>query len=98
MDKLVLLVEDELFIALDLQQTIEDAGFRVEGPCTSVDEAQAAIGVSSKLTSDRSPGTDRPRSRARSSVASAIWSLLAMIAVGGSALSSSACAAARPDA
>ncbi len=39
----VLLVEDELFIALDLQQTIEDAGFQVEGPCTSVDEAQAAI-------------------------------------------------------
>ncbi len=39
----VLLVEDELFIALDLQQTIEEAGFAVEGPWTSVTEAQAAI-------------------------------------------------------
>ncbi len=43
MDRLVLLVEDELFIALDLQATIEDAGFAVEGPCISVAEAQAAI-------------------------------------------------------
>ena len=39
----VLLVEDELFIALDLQATIEDAGFRVEGPCTTLVEAQDAI-------------------------------------------------------
>lgn len=39
----VLLVEDELFIAMDLQGTIEDAGFRVEGPCTSLVEANAAI-------------------------------------------------------
>jgi CheY-like chemotaxis protein len=39
----VLLVEDELFIALDLQETIEDAGFRVVGPCATVVEAEAAI-------------------------------------------------------
>lgn len=39
----VLLVEDELLIALDLQATIEDAGFAVEGPCMTVIEAQDAI-------------------------------------------------------
>ncbi|MFD1787917.1 response regulator [Sphingomonas floccifaciens] len=39
----VLLVEDELFIALDLQATIEDAGFSVEGPCTTLTEAHDAI-------------------------------------------------------
>ena len=39
----VLLVEDELFIALDLQETIEDAGFRVVGPCATLVEAEAAI-------------------------------------------------------
>lgn len=39
----VLLVEDELFIALDLQATIEDLGFRVEGPCTTLTEAEATI-------------------------------------------------------
>lgn len=43
MSEVVLLVEDELFIAMDLQMTIEDAGFCVEGPCTSVSEAQAMI-------------------------------------------------------
>ncbi|KTT76366.1 response regulator [Sphingomonas endophytica] len=43
MTDLVLLVEDELLIALDLQGTIEDAGFRVEGPCTTLSEAQEAI-------------------------------------------------------
>lgn len=39
----VLLVEDELFIALDLQETIEEAGFRVVGPCATIVEAQAEI-------------------------------------------------------
>ncbi len=39
----VLLVEDELFIALDLQETIEEAGFRVMGPCATVVEAEAVI-------------------------------------------------------
>lgn len=43
MADIVLLVEDELFIAMDLQATIEDAGFRVEGPCTTLTEAQDAI-------------------------------------------------------
>lgn len=39
----VLLVEDELFIALDLQATIEGGGFRVDGPYTTLAEAQEAI-------------------------------------------------------
>ncbi|WP_235528189.1 response regulator [Sphingomonas sp. Leaf231] len=39
----VLLVEDELFIALDLQETIEEAGFRVVGPCATIAEAHAEI-------------------------------------------------------
>jgi DNA-binding NtrC family response regulator len=39
----VLLVEDELFIALDLQETIEEAGFHVVGPCATIAEAQAEI-------------------------------------------------------
>lgn len=39
----VLLVEDELFIALDLQETIEEAGFHVVGPCATIVEAQAEI-------------------------------------------------------
>ncbi len=39
----VLLVEDELFIALDLQETIEEAGFHVIGPCATVVEAEEAI-------------------------------------------------------
>ncbi|MGN5374525.1 response regulator [Sphingomonas hankookensis] len=39
----VLLVEDELFIALDVQATIEAAGFEVEGPCMTLVEAQAAV-------------------------------------------------------
>lgn len=43
MTETVLLVEDELFIALDLQATIEDAGFAVEGPWTTLEDAQHAI-------------------------------------------------------
>lgn len=39
----VLLVEDELFIALDVQATIEAAGFTVEGPCTTLVEAREAV-------------------------------------------------------
>lgn len=39
----VLLVEDELFIALDVQATIEAAGFEVEGPCMTLVEAQEAV-------------------------------------------------------
>ena len=41
-DDPVLLVEDELFIALDVQATIEAAGFAVEGPCMTLVEAQEA--------------------------------------------------------
>lgn len=36
MSEVVLLVEDELFIAMDLQMTIEDAGFCVEGPLSLI--------------------------------------------------------------
>ncbi|GGB30076.1 hypothetical protein GCM10011380_19400 [Sphingomonas metalli] len=43
MAETVLLVEDELFIALDLQATIEEAGYCVEGPCMTLEEAQDAI-------------------------------------------------------
>ena len=56
------------------------------------------IGVSSKLISDRSCGTDRPRSRPASSAASAIWSLLATIAVGACGRSSNCAVAVLPDA
>ena len=35
----VLVVEDETLIAMDLQGLLEDAGYRVLGPCGSVDEA-----------------------------------------------------------
>ena len=54
------------------------------------------IGVLSKLTTERSNGTARLRSAATSSVAIAIWSLLAMIAVGRSLLPSSFAAAVIP--
>ncbi|WP_311271192.1 response regulator [Sphingobium sp. WCS2017Hpa-17] len=40
----VLLVEDELFVALDLQDTIEGAGFSVDGPYISVSSALTAVG------------------------------------------------------
>lgn len=43
MTERVLLVEDELFIALDVQATIEAAGFEVEGPCMTLTEAQEAV-------------------------------------------------------
>jgi len=43
MTDFVLLAEDELFIALDLQATIEDAGYRVEGPCTTLAETEQTI-------------------------------------------------------
>lgn len=39
----VLLAEDELFVALDLQDIIEEAGFSVNGPFVSVASALAAI-------------------------------------------------------
>ncbi|MCE3590369.1 hypothetical protein LXJ59_27665, partial [Escherichia coli] len=39
----VMLVEDELFVALDVQMTVEDAGLEVEGPYTSLAEAEAAL-------------------------------------------------------
>jgi DNA-binding response OmpR family regulator len=39
----VLLVEDELFVAMDVQDIIEGAGFDVDGPYVSVREAVAAV-------------------------------------------------------
>ncbi|BBC73454.1 response regulator [Altererythrobacter sp. B11] len=36
MTEQVLLVEDELFIALDLRETIENEGYRVHGPCATL--------------------------------------------------------------
>src|SRR3546814_16132273 len=45
------------------------------------------IGVLSKLINDRTRGISLPRERATTSVASAIWSVLTIIAVGGTRLS-----------
>lgn len=39
----VMLVEDELFVALDVQMTIEAEGLSVDGPYTSLAEADAAV-------------------------------------------------------
>ena len=44
---LVLIAEDEPFIALDLALAIEDAGGTVVGPAASVEEALALIGAHS---------------------------------------------------
>lgn len=43
MTKTVLLVEDEFFVALDLQHIIEDGGFAVDGPYVSVQEVLAHL-------------------------------------------------------
>lgn len=43
MSDVVLLVEDELFVALDVQATVEDAGFVVDGPYATLKETLAAI-------------------------------------------------------
>ena len=43
MAKPVLLVEDELFVALDVQMTVEDAGLSVDGPYSSLAEALDAM-------------------------------------------------------
>ena len=37
--KLVLVVEDELFLALDLDQALTDGGFQVQGPAATVARA-----------------------------------------------------------
>lgn len=39
----VMIVEDELFVAMDLQDIIEDIGHQVDGPYMTVREALAAI-------------------------------------------------------
>ena len=39
----VLVVEDEVIIALDLSETVRDMGFRVEGPYAMRDHAMIAI-------------------------------------------------------
>ena len=39
MHKTVLIVEDEFLIAIDLQQMLEDGGWRVLGPVATVKEA-----------------------------------------------------------
>lgn len=41
----VLLVEDELLVAMDMQQTLTAAGMRVLGPAASVDSALDLISV-----------------------------------------------------
>lgn len=41
---LILVVEDEVFIALDLAATLEEAGYRVLGPATTVAAALRLLG------------------------------------------------------
>ena len=41
--KCVLVVEDEALIAMDLQMLLEEAGYRVLGPCNSIESALAAL-------------------------------------------------------
>lgn len=43
MSEIVLLVEDELFVALDVQATVEDAGFVVDGPYATLRETLEVI-------------------------------------------------------
>lgn len=45
MAKSVLIVEDELFVAKDIQDMLEAAGFETIGPCDTVTEALATIEV-----------------------------------------------------
>ena len=44
-DALVLIAEDEAFIALDVTMAVHDAGGRVAGPAASVKQALALIGT-----------------------------------------------------
>ena len=39
----ILVVEDETLIAMDLQGLLEDAGYRVLGPCGSVNDALGVL-------------------------------------------------------
>ncbi|NNE57257.1 MAG: response regulator [Hellea sp.] len=43
MTKTILIVEDDPFIALDLQDTFENEGFEVFGPVAAVDEALSLL-------------------------------------------------------
>ncbi|WP_375249587.1 response regulator [Sphingomonas sp.] len=43
MAKSVMLVEDELFVALDVQMTVEEAGLAVAGPYATLEEALRAL-------------------------------------------------------
>ncbi|GAB0116296.1 response regulator [Acidisoma sp. 7E03] len=43
MSETILLVEDELFVALDVQTTVEDNGFVVDGPYATLRETMEAL-------------------------------------------------------
>lgn len=43
MRRLVLVVEDEVFLAIDLDEALTKAGFEVQGPAGTVDQALALI-------------------------------------------------------
>lgn len=45
MSETILLVEDELFVALDVQTTVEDNGFVVDGPYATLKETLEALGT-----------------------------------------------------
>jgi DNA-binding response OmpR family regulator len=39
----ILIVEDEIFIALDMGDTLRDAGAEIVGPCSTLEAAHAAV-------------------------------------------------------
>lgn len=47
--KRILLVEDQVLVALDLQMTLEEAGALVVGPCLRLDQAMRATGSEAPL-------------------------------------------------
>lgn len=48
MPETVLLVEDELFVALDVQATVEDDGFVVDGPYATLAETMAVLAAAGR--------------------------------------------------
>lgn len=43
MSKVVMLVEDEMFVALDIEMTLSEAGFQVDGPYATLEQALTAL-------------------------------------------------------
>lgn len=49
MGKTVLLVEDELFVALDVQDTLEQAGWTVDGPYATMSDAMIRLSTATHV-------------------------------------------------